>query len=70
MSQAPITPEELAEAIAELETYRERLVNDTLTVAERAKVLKAKALAQIEPDLTKIDATLAQLRAQHAQTNP
>jgi capsule polysaccharide export protein KpsE/RkpR len=67
MSQTPVSPEELAEAIAELEAYRERLVNDTLTVAERAKVLKAKALAQIEPDLTKIDATLAQLRAQHAQ---
>ena len=56
------TAEELAEVIAELEQYRERLVSDTMTMAQRAKVLKAKVIANLEPDLQKIDATLTELR--------
>ncbi|OLP19318.1 hypothetical protein BST81_06060 [Leptolyngbya sp. 'hensonii'] len=60
------TLEELTEVIAELEQYRERLVNDTLTMAQRAKVMKSVALAKLEPDLAKIDATLQALRGQQA----
>jgi hypothetical protein len=62
----PSTPEELAEIITELEQYRERLVNDTLTMAQRAKVMKAQALAALEPSLAEIDANLAALRQRQA----
>jgi hypothetical protein len=62
----PVTAQELTDVIAELEEYRERLVNDTLTMAQRAKMLKSQALAQLEPDLAKIDATLQALRNQQA----
>ncbi|HAZ47889.1 MAG TPA: hypothetical protein DDW76_03290 [Cyanobacteria bacterium UBA11369] len=60
------TPEELAETIAEFEQYRERLVNETLATAQRAKVMKANAMAQLEPELAKIDAIISQLRERHA----
>ncbi|MGI0484116.1 hypothetical protein ACN4EK_01695 [Pantanalinema rosaneae CENA516] len=56
------SPEELAEIIRELEQYRERLVNDTLSMAQRAKVMKAQALAALEPSLAQIDANLEALR--------
>ncbi|MBH8553554.1 hypothetical protein I8751_14475 [Nostocaceae cyanobacterium CENA357] len=62
----PVTAQELTEVIAELEEYRERLVSDTLTMAQRAKMLRSQALAQLEPDLAKIDATLQALRNQQA----
>ncbi|WGV23632.1 hypothetical protein [Halotia branconii] len=62
----PVTAQELTELITELEEYRERLVNDTLTMAQRAKMLRSQALAQLEPDLAKIDATLQALRNQQA----
>jgi prefoldin subunit 5 len=59
-------PEELNLAIAELEEYRERLVNDTLSMAQKAKVMKAQALASLEPQLNQIDATLESLRQQQS----
>ncbi|MEL6381554.1 MAG: hypothetical protein AAFQ89_03590 [Cyanobacteria bacterium J06626_18] len=59
--------QELTEVITELEAYRERLSNDTMTMAKRAKVLRSKALSDLEPELNKIDATLENLRAQLAQ---
>lgn len=58
--------EELNLAIAELEEYRERLVNDTLSMAQKAKVMKAQALASLEPQLAQIDATLESLRQQQS----
>ena len=60
------TAQELAEVIEELEQYRERLVNETLATAQRAKLMKKTVMAQMEPELTKIDATLQALRAQQA----
>jgi hypothetical protein len=60
------TPEELTEIIAELEQYRERLVNDTLSMAQRAKVMKAQALAHLEPSLAQIDVQLEALRQRQA----
>jgi hypothetical protein len=67
---APIeaaTPEALAEIIIELEQYRERLVNDTLAMAQRAKITKSKALETLEPNLAQLDTQLEALRAQQAK---
>ncbi|MEG3892214.1 MULTISPECIES: hypothetical protein [unclassified Microcoleus] len=58
--------EELAEVIAEFEKYRERLVNETMTAAQKAKLPPKAAMAKIEPELAKIDAGLDSLRAQLA----
>ncbi len=58
--------EELAELIAEFEQYRERLVNETITAAQKAKLPQKGALAKIEPELAQIDAGLQNLRAQLA----
>jgi hypothetical protein len=60
------TPEELSEIIAELEQYRERLVNDTLSMAQRAKLMKAQAMAALGPSLAQIDANLEVLRERQA----
>ncbi|MBE9101200.1 hypothetical protein [Vacuolonema iberomarrocanum] len=56
------SPEELTEIIAEFEQYRERLVNDTLAMAQKAKVMKTQAMASLEPQLAQIDAQLEALR--------
>jgi len=60
------TLEELNAMIVELEQYRERLVNDTLEMAKRAKVMKAQAQANLEPALERIDAMLEELRKRQA----
>jgi len=62
----PATAEEIAEVIAELEQYRDRLQNETLATAKKAKMKKSAVMAQLEPELTKIDETLQTLREQHA----
>lgn len=64
-----VSAQELAEVIEELEKYRERLLNETVTTAQRAKVSKSKALAQIEPLLTEIDTRLQALRNQQVAVN-
>lgn len=56
------TAEDLTEVMAELEQYRERLVNETLENAKKAKLIKAVVMAQLEPELNKIDAMLQDLR--------
>lgn len=56
------TAQELTEMITELEQYRERLVNDTLSMAQRAKIMKSQAMATLEPSLAQIDANLEALR--------
>ena len=61
-----ITAEDLAEVIEQFEQYRERLLSETMTTAQRAKLPKKKAMAQIEPELAKIDGTLSSLRQQQA----
>ncbi len=58
------SPQELAEMISDLEQYRDRVVNETLAMAQRAKIMKSQALANLEPNLAKIDATLQSLRQQ------
>lgn len=58
------TTEELVEVIAEFEKYRERLVNDTIEAGKKAKMTKSAVMAQLEPELNKIDSILEQLRQQ------
>lgn len=60
------TPEDIAQMITELEQYRERLVNDALTMAKRAKIMQSQAQARLEPDLAQIDALLSTLREKQA----
>jgi hypothetical protein len=59
--------EQLAEVIAELEQYRERLIEETTETAKRAKLMKSAVMAQLEPELAKIDASLQHLRQQQAE---
>jgi hypothetical protein len=61
-----ITAQQLAETIAEFEQYRERLVNETIETAKRAKLMKSAVMAQLEPELAKIDATIKALQEQQA----
>ena len=65
-SAASPSVEELVEVIEQFEQYRERLLHDSLETAKRAKMKKSDIMAQIEPELNKIDTALEQLRAQHA----
>ncbi|MEH1897174.1 MAG: hypothetical protein V7K72_18230 [Nostoc sp.] len=61
-----ITPQDVAEVIAELELYRERLVQETTETAKRAKLMRVNVMAQLEPELAKIDSALQELRNQQA----
>ncbi|AFZ03848.1 hypothetical protein [Calothrix sp. PCC 6303] len=65
-TQSPPTSQEIAEVITELEEYRERLVNETMETAKKAKMMKATAMAQLEPELATIDAALENLKQQQA----
>ncbi|MEG4943960.1 acetyltransferase [Microcoleus sp. F4-D5] len=60
------TPEEVQEVIAELEKYRQRLIDDTLEMAKKVKMPKQAVMKQLEnhPDIVYIDGALANLRAQ------
>jgi len=65
-TSAPKTEEqEREEVIKELEQYRERIINQTLEHAKKAKISKAKAMANLEqhPELSKIDRALNDLRS-------
>lgn len=62
----PVSAEELAQVITEFEQYRERLRNDTLEAAKKAKLSKKATLAQLEPELAKLDNIIEGLRNQHA----
>ncbi|MEH2080176.1 MAG: hypothetical protein V7K89_09215 [Nostoc sp.] len=61
-----VTPQDVAEVIAELEQYRERLVQETMETAKRAKLMKVNVMAKLEPELAKIDSALQDLRNQQA----
>ena len=66
MADTPATAEELAELIVEFEKYRDRLVNDTLEAAKKAKLSKKATMAKLEPQLAEIDTKLARIREQQA----
>ena len=61
-----VTAQDVAEVIAELEQYRERLVQETTETAKRAKLMKVSVMAKLEPELAKIDSALNELREQQA----
>lgn len=56
--------EKLTELIVELEHYQDRLVEETIKTAQRAKISKETAMLQIEPELIKIEKALLNLREQ------
>ncbi|MEH2117500.1 hypothetical protein [Nostoc sp.] len=64
-----IDAQEVAEVIAELEQYRERLVQETMETAKRAKLMRVNVMAKLEPELVKIDSALQELRNQQAALN-
>lgn len=66
MSDTPVTAEELAGLIIEFEKYRERLVNETMIAAKKAKLSKKATMEKLEPQLADIDAKLQRLREQEA----
>ncbi|MDF5738125.1 MAG: hypothetical protein V7L04_15025 [Nostoc sp.] len=61
-----LTAQDIAEVIAELEQYRERLVQETTETAKRAKLMRVNVMAKLEPELAKIDSALQELRNQQA----
>ncbi|WP_375472202.1 hypothetical protein [uncultured Nostoc sp.] len=61
-----VSAQDVAEVIAELEQYRERLVQETMETAKRAKLMKVNVMAKLEPELAKIDSALQDLRNQQA----
>ncbi|MEH2409927.1 hypothetical protein [Nostoc sp.] len=61
-----ITAQDVAEIIAELEQYRQRLVQETTETAKRAKLMRVNVTAKLEPELAKIDSALEELRNQQA----
>ncbi|WP_298919640.1 hypothetical protein [uncultured Nostoc sp.] len=64
-----VNAQEVAEVIAELEQYRERLVQETTETAKRAKLMRVNVMAKLEPELAKIDSALQELRNQQATLN-
>jgi hypothetical protein len=68
MSDTPQTQspslDEITSVIAELEQYRERLIHDTMTTTQKAKLPKSAANALLEPELAQIDTALENLRQQ------
>ncbi|MEM7553197.1 MAG: hypothetical protein AAF378_03705 [Cyanobacteria bacterium P01_A01_bin.84] len=60
------TASELAEIIQEFEQYRDRLLNETMEAAKRAKLPKSTVMAKLEPELKQIDAKIQELRDRHA----
>ena len=61
-----VTAAELEEIIVELQKYRDRLVHDTTEAIQKAKLPKAKAMAQMQPELAKIDAMIQEVQDRHA----
>ncbi len=59
--------EEINTVIAELEQYRERLVTETMTTTQKAKLPKSAANALLEPELAQIDSALTDLRQKQAE---
>jgi hypothetical protein len=63
------SPEELEQAITELERYRERIVNDLFQSARQVEVSHKAAMANIgkNPEILRIDAEIEKLQAQQSQ---
>jgi hypothetical protein len=61
-----ISPQDLAEVIVDMQAYRDRLLNETLEAAKKAKLMKSQVMTQLEPQLVEIDNTLQLLRDKQA----
>ncbi len=59
-----VNNQEIMEVLTEFEQYRERLINETMETAKKAKLMKKTVMAQLEPELAKIDAIIQNLRMQ------
>ncbi len=66
MADNPVTAETLTEVIVEMKKYRDRLVNETMEAAKKAKLSKKATMAKLEPQLTNIDSKLQLLLEQQA----
>ena len=66
MADTPVTAADLTEVIVEMEKYRDRLLNETMEAAKKAKLSKKATMAKLEPQLADIDAKLERLREQKA----
>jgi len=66
LETATATPEDIQEVIAELEQYRQRLIDDTWEMAKKVKMPKQAVMKQLEnhPEIAYIDGALANLRSQ------
>ncbi|MEM8637206.1 MAG: hypothetical protein AAGG51_00105 [Cyanobacteria bacterium P01_G01_bin.54] len=58
----------ISQAIAELEAYRQRIVDSTLEQARKLKLSKKATLAKLEqnPEIIKIDAMIAEYQSRQA----
>ncbi len=56
--------EDITEVIAELEQYRDRLIQESTETAKKAKLTKSALETQLAPELEKIEVALTQLRLQ------
>lgn len=65
-AEVPSSAEEVAEVLAEFEQYRQRLVDDTIAAAKKAKMPKSEVMAKLEPELAKIDGMIETLKQQYA----
>ncbi|WP_373544305.1 hypothetical protein [Chamaesiphon sp.] len=61
-----VTAIELEEIVTELQKYRDRLVHDTTEAIHKARLPKAKAISQMEPEIARIDAMIQELQDRHA----
>lgn len=62
----PASAESIAELIAELEQYRQRIIDDSMAMAKKLQLPKKSALAKLDahPEIARIDTILAELRGQ------
>jgi hypothetical protein len=65
----PVSAAEIEEVIVELEQYRERIVNEMLQMAQKAKFSKKAAIKHLSqhPEIARIDAAIERLRTQQTQ---
>jgi hypothetical protein len=65
-SEGSPSAQEIANVIAELEQYRNRLIEDFTSTAKKAKLPKSMVMAQLEnhPEIVKINASIAQLQGE------
>lgn len=68
-SQETASTAEIDEVIAELEMYRERIINEVLEMGKKIKLSKKAVTAHLEnnPEIAKIDAALTVLKNQEKE---